>query len=299
MKTKNKLLIGAAVAGVLGMGVLTTSTTRVKPGYVGVVYSLNGGIQGDVLTQGMHFINPFHKVTQYSVATEQGYLSKDSKEGSGGNDSFTIPTADGKTVQVSLEYSYHFDVDKLPETFNRFKGQSGKTIEETFMRGKLKTYTGEVSSKFSVIDIYGDKRTDLNAAVLEYTRSKFEEYGIIIDSINVTEIEIDETTAAAIQNKINKQQEVEVAKQEAEKQAVENEKKIALAKAEAEEKRIKAEAEAESILIKAQAEAEANRLLSESLTDKLLQQQEIEKWDGSKATIISGGSTIVDTTKEE
>ena len=49
------------------------------------------------------------------------------------------------------------------------------------------------------------------------------------------------------------------------------------------------------MLIKAQAEADANRILSESLTDNVLKQMEIEKWNGSNATTIVNGtdSTVV------
>ncbi len=213
------------------------------------------------MTQGLNFKSPLTKVTSYSVATTQGNLSKDKKEGSKDDDSFMIATSDGKTVEVDLEYSYHFDVDKLPETFTKFKGQSGDKIEDTFMRGKLKTYVNDVSSKFSVLDIYGEKRTDLNAAILEYARDKFAEFGIIIDSINLSRIELDKQTAKAIQDKINKQQELEALK------------------------------------VEAQAEAEANRLISESLTSELLQLEKIDKWNGDVPQVQGDATPIVNMTE--
>ena len=171
--------------------------------------------------------------------------------------------------------SYHFDVDVLSETFTKFKGQDGEQIEKTFMRGKLKTYVSDVSSKFSVLDIYGEKRTDLNAAILEYAREKFAEFGIIIDSINVSRIELDTQTAEAIQKKINKQQELEELKLEAQKAEVEAEKLLVEKQAQADAEILKAQAEADAELIKAQAQAVANRLISESLTSELLQLEKI------------------------
>lgn len=284
----------ATTAVILGGGIFAINCMeRIEPGYVGVVYSLNGGIQGEVLTQGFHFVNPMHKITSYSIATEQGYLSADAKEGSKDNDSFLIPTADGKTVNVDLEYSYHFDTEMLPTTFTKFKGQDGKAIEQTFMRGKLKTWAGEVSSKFSVLDIYGEKRTELNAQVLAHVSAKFAEYGIVIDSISFSRIGLDSQTEQAIQDRVNAQQELEKAKIETQKAAQAAEKQMVEAEAKAEAERIAAQGEADAVLIRAQADAEANRLLSESLTEELLRQRELEQWNGSYATITGAGATIV------
>jgi regulator of protease activity HflC (stomatin/prohibitin superfamily) len=52
------------------------------------------------------------------------------------------------------------------------------------------------------------------------------------------------------------------------------------AQANAEKKRIEAEANASALLIQAEAEAEANRKLAESLTDEVIENKVIEKWDG-------------------
>ena len=292
MKKYKSVFVGIGVV-IVTLIVLSMCTTKIKPGYVGVVYSLNGGIKGQVLTQGLHVVNPLYKVTSYSVATEQGYLSADSKEGSSGDDSFLIPTSDGKTVNIDLEYSYHFDSELLPQTFTKFKGQDGKAIEETFMRGKLKTWVGEVSSKFSVIDIYGDKRTELNANVLEYVKDKFYEYGIVIDSVNVSRIGLDAQTEEAIQLKINKQQELETARLDKEKAEIQAEQKLVEAQAEADAKKIEAQAEADAELIKAEAQSEANRMISESLTEELLKLEQIQKWSGEVPQVQEASTPII------
>ena len=277
-KNSNKIIGGIVTAFVLiGVIILVTlSTHKIQPGYVGVVYNLNGGIEEEVLNQGLKLISPLKKVSQYSIATEQAYLSRDSKEGSPTDDSFMIPTSDGKTVNVDLEFSYHFDAERLPDTFSRFKGQSGKDIENTFIRGKIKAWTSEVSSKFSVIDIYGEKRAEINTAVLSHVKEKFHEYGIIIDSVNFSRIELDEQTEAAIQERINKQQELETAKIEAQKAEIEANRKV-----------IEAQGEADSKVIRAQGEAEANKILAEDLNDEILQKMYLEKWDGILPKVTS------------
>lgn len=126
-----------------------------------------------------------------------------------------------------------------------------------------------MSSTFSVIDIYGEKRSELNSNVLAHVKEKFNEYGIIIDSVNFSRIELDAETAKAIQERINKQQELETAKIEAQK-----------AQIEAERKKVEAQGEADAKIIKAQGEAEANRVLTADLNDEILMKMYIEKWDG-------------------
>lgn len=145
---------------------------------------------------------------------------------------------------------------------------------------------------FSVIDIYGDKRTELNANVLEYVKDKFYEYGIVIDSVNVSRIGLDAQTEEAIQLKINKQQELETARLDKEKAEIQAEQKLVEAQAEADAKKIEAQAEADAELIKAEAQSEANRMISESLTEELLKLEQIQKWSG-EVPQVQGASTPI------
>ena len=259
------------------------SASKIKAGYVGLIYNLNGGIENEVLPQGLHFVAPWKKVKQYSTSIEQGYLSREEKEGSKGDDSFNVPTSDGKTVNVDLEYSYHFDSKRLPETYVKFKGQDGKTIEDTFIRGKLKTWACEVTANYSVVDIYGEKRTELNKALSDHMQPLFDEYGIILDACNFSRIELDQQTSDAIQKRIDKQQEVETTKLEAEKAEIEKQTTL-----------IKVQTEAEATITKAKADAEANNIKSQSIDDKILKQQMIDKWDGKLPTVSGNGQNIID-----
>lgn len=275
-----KLAAVLIAAGTIALGAM--SIVKIDPGFAGVQYSLDGGITDDLLTQGLNFKFPFNKVSKYSVATEQAYLSRDVKEGSKDDESFNVPTADGKSINVDLEFSYRFDPDKLPDTFTRFRGQSGKTIEETFVRGKMKAWVSEVTSQYAVIDIYGERRSELNAEALAHVQAKFDDYGIVIESLNFSRIEVDPATNEAIQARVNKQQELETAKLEAEK-----------AKIEAEKKLTQAQADADAVLIAAQAEAKANRELASSITNELIDMKEAEARLEHGWVTTQGASAVV------
>ena len=277
-----------AVILVVGLIVFFSCMERVPAGYVGVVYNMNGGVDGEILTQGWHLVSPTKKVTTYSIGIEQSYLTAENKGDSKNDESFNIPTSDGKTVKVNLEFSYRFDADKVADTFVQFKGRSGEDIKNTFIKPKIVAWTQEVSANYPVTDIFGDQRTKINAELDIYLKGKFEPYGIIIDTVNFTDISVDDETATAIQEKVTAQQKLELAKIEAE-----------TAKINAQKDKEVAEIEAEKILIAAEAEAAANRKIAESLSEVLIQMQKLEKWDGKLPEIVSDSTIIKDFMPDE
>lgn len=293
---KKGLIIGAilVVGSLIGVG---SMLEKIPTGYVGVIYSPNGGVKEKTLSQGWHFVNPLYKVTEYTVATEQAYMSKDKREGSEEDDSFNVPTSDGKLVNVDIEYSYRFDAEKLPETFTKFRGRTGEEIQNQFLRGKLKTWVAEVTSQFNVLDIYGSKRTLLNNEVYKHVKEECDKYGIIIESINISRIGLDSATERAIQSRVNAQQELERQKIEKEKAKIEMEKRAIIEEGNKKVILIKASAEAEKILLEANARAEANEKLSKSLTPELVEYKKIEKWNGQVPQIQGNATPIINMTK--
>ena len=98
-------------------------------------------------------------------------------------------------------------------------------------------------------------------------------------------VEVDEETREAINAKIT-------AQQNAETQGINNQTAIDKAVAEAEVARTNAQAKADAKMIEAEAESEANKLLEQSLTDNILRQRYIEKWDG-ELPMVSGDNSMI------
>lgn len=300
--------VGAVFLGVamfIGIIIFFMCMKKVPAGYIGVVYDMSGGIDGELLTQGWHVVSPTKKVTIYSIGIEQSYLTSEDKGDSKKDESFNIPTSDGKTVKVNLEFSYRFDPDRVADTFIQFKGRSGEDVKDTFIKPKIIAWTQEISATYPVTDIFGDKRTQINAELDTYLKQKFEPYGIIIDTVNFTDISVDDETAAAIQKKVTAQQELELANIEAQtaKVQAEKDKEVALIEAEknketaqiqAEQERIKAQGEADAKRIAAEAEAEANRKIAESLTPELIEKIKLEQWNGDVPKVQGDSMPIVD-----
>lgn len=289
--------IATAVIIALVVIVLFVCTVRIPAGYVGVVYNMNGGISDRTLTQGFHVISPTQNVTTYSIGIEQSYLTASKDGDSSDDESFEVPSNDGKGLTVDMTFTYRYDADRVADTFTRFKGQSGKDVKNSFIKPNIMSWTKEVTAKYSVIDLLGDKRATLNSELTDYLKQKFEPYGIVIESVSLINIDPDEETRSAVQKKVNAQQDLELAKIEQQTANVnaEKEKEIAITKANQEKETAQFNAEAK--LIEAQAQADANRLISQSLTPELIRQQMYDKWNGKLPTVQAGNdsSVIVDT----
>lgn len=296
-----KGFVGSIVTGVVIVLIIICGfacTERVPAGYVGVVYNMSGGVTGETLSQGWHIVAPTKNVTLYSIGIEQSYLTSDSKGDSKEDESFSTPTADGKSLTVDLEFSYKYDVDRVTDVFTQFKGASGKEVKDIFIKPKMIAWTQEVTAKYPVTDVFGDKRQELNEALDTYLKEKFDKYGIVIDTVNFTNISTDPETQEAIQKKVNAQQELELARIQKQTAQVEAEKEKDVAQINAEKAKIEAQGKADAELIKANAEAEANKKIAESLTDKLIEKSKYDKWNGELPYIEGNATPIVSINSE-
>lgn len=288
--------VGAIVLAVLlivGIICVWKCTELIPTGYVGVVYNMNGGVAENTLGQGWHIVSPTKKVTLYSVGIEQSYLTATKDGDSQDDDSFSAPSSDGKGLQMELTFTYRYEAEHVAQTFTRFKGRSGKELLGSFIKPNVISWTKEVTAKYPVTDILGEKRAELNTVLSDYLADKFSEYGIIIESASLINIEPDSETKDAIQRKVTAQQELELANIEAQTAHVQAEKDRQVAIIEAEKNKETAQINAEAKKIEAEAQAEANRKIAESLTPELIEKQKIEKWNGDVPKVQGSSTPIV------
>ena len=265
---------------VVGAGAAVTCIEKIPAGYVGGQFSMSKGVKSEVLSPGWHFVLPTVKVSKYSTATEQLYMSKDKIEGSKDDDSFDITCKDGK-LNVDFEMSYSFNAEDIPSVMKRYRGMSGEDIINSVVRGKLKTFINEETSKFTVMDAHLEKKGELNNAIFTRLKKELASYGIVVESANLSQTRPDEKLATAIAERSEANQRLEKIKLEAQ-----------IKEQEAENKRIEAQGEADATLIKAQGEAEANKVLQQSLTQELIDMEAVNKWDGSLPQVTDGQSII-------
>ena len=254
----------------------------IPAGFVGVVYSPWGGIKDETLGQGWKIVNPLYRVTKYTVAKEQGIMQ-----------GVILGTNGGNTIKANIEFSYNFNAENITELFKMYRGKEGKRLLEEVMQPKIVPWTEEVTTTYSVTDIYSsDKRIEINQAINKHLKEKFKSIYIDIDTVNISNVSTDERTYQMIQEIINAEQrkKLENIKKEeaiiiAERKVIEatNEKDIAIKKAEAESESMKKIAVAKREAM--EEEAKGNEKLSKSLTPAILKNKELEKWNGVKPQV--------------
>lgn len=273
------------IIALIGGAYTVMSLTKVGQGEVGVVYSMNGGVQENTLGPGFHFVGPFDKVKDYPVAQQQLVLSNNPSDYNDDEhaDWHVDAPADGGMVKLNMTINYNFMADRVTDLYEKFNGMDGDQIVDSMVQNSIVAYIKEVTPKFSVMDIYSDKRSEVSQAITEYLNSKLnEEYGIQIASALIIDVQLDEELQAKVKAK-------EQAKQDAEK--AELDKQTAIAQGEAD--KAKAEANAAVTITNAQAEAEANRIISESITQELIDMKEAEARLEHGWVTVQGASTVV------
>lgn len=276
---------GVTLAIVLFIGLICTliCVEKIPVGYEGVVYSMSGGVQNETLTQGWHIVAPNKKVHLFTVGNEQLVLTKDDRDGSRGDESFNVSTADDASISISFQMSYRFIPSDLVKTYTKFKGMNGEKIVDSRVKTVLKSKISEVTTDYSMMDIYSGNRSKINNEITQCLNEAFQrEYGIEVINASIVDVHPDERLQKTIEDRVTALQKKQQAEAEQE-----------TAKVEAETKRIKAKGDAEAMLVTAQAEADAYRIKSAEITDNLLKKWELDARAKHGWVTIQGGTPIV------
>lgn len=293
-----KKVTTAVLAGIIALSCAIGAAvmlSRVKPGYVGVVYS-TGGVEERTLSQGWHWLSPMKHVKQFPISQQQIVFSDDpadynEKEHA---DWHIDAPANGGMVGINLTVNYNFLPDRVVELYKRFNGMDGEAIVESRVQNSIIAYVKEVTPRFTVMDIYSDKKSEVNQAITEYLDERLsEEYGINVSGALVIDVELDATLQEKIKAKEQAKQDAEIAELDRQTALAQAETDKVVAQAKADMELIAAQAEADVVLIAAQAEAEANRALAASITPELIQMKEAEARMEHGWVTVQGAGTVV------
>lgn len=296
--SKTGVVIGIVGAAALAGGIYTIASIETIPtGKVGVQYS-TGGVKNEVLDEGWHFINPLLKVKEFTVGNEQLILSKDKREGSKGNEAFNVATSDDASIAVSFQMSYRYIPDKVVDTYRKFKGMDGEDIVDRRVKSVLKSKISEITTDYSMMDIYSGNRSELNAEITKHLNAEFNsDYGIEVLDASIIDVHPDKKLKSSIDARVKALQEKQQAKAEQEKLKVQKETEKIQAQADAEIERINAQTKADKLKIQAEAEAEANKVVSSSITEELIRMKEAEARLKHGWVTVQGADAVVTAKK--
>lgn len=232
-----------------------SSCTRIDAGHEGIkvnLYGSNKGVDNVELCTGMVWFNPVtERVYEYPTFVQTVDY-----------DPFTINAKDGSEFTVDPTLSIKMIDGSSPAIFKKYR----KSVED-IINSTLYNYTKDAFrvqlNKFTTDEIVSNRET-VEKAIESQLREELTKEGFNLEQLT-SGLKYPQSIVDAVNAK-NK------AVQEA--QRVANE--LEIVKAEAEKK-----------IVAAQAEKEANELRTKALTPAILQQQWIEKWDGSTPKIIT------------
>lgn len=239
---------------------------KVESGNVGVV-DFFGDVKDTPLKPGFHVTRYFEHVHPISVRTEKA--------------SYIVEAFSSDIQQVTMAVTINYNVSE--ESAGVLYKRIGMRYQDTLLSPKVQENSKVVVSGYTAEALI-EHRSELGKKITDLMRGDIDPYGINVTDVSIENLDFTDAFEAAVEAKQVATQEKQRAKTQQEQATMEAQqeaerKKIA-AEAEANVKKINADAEAYSIQAKADAESEANKKISESLTDKLVDYTQAKKWNG-------------------
>ena len=245
----------------------------VQAGHVGVVERF-GQVRESTLQPGFHLTSYFEHVRPVDIRTQRH--------------NYQTEAFSSDIQQVGLSIAVNENVS--PEAAYKLYTTVGMNYLDNLLEPRLMENTKVVISKYTAESLIAN-REKLSSEVLVKMQTDMAQYGIYVSAISIENIDFTDAYEAAIEAKQVATQEKQRAKTVQEQQTMETEQKAARAKIEAQAAadvaKINADAEAYTVKIQAEAQAEANKKINESLTNELINYNQVNRWDGKLPTVTS------------
>ena len=201
------LLVGGLALNTLGAGLVF-----IQPPERGVVISAlsNTGYLSEALAPGLRWIVPyFESVVRYSIANQTYTMVAKSTEGKvQGDDSVSARTADGQLVYFDASVIYAANPDKVVRLHIQWQGR----YEDEFVRPRTRSLIYNRAAQYTVEQIYGSRRTELQQVIQDEIRQDFETQGLTLVQFLLRNISFSPEYAQAVEQKQIAQQNAERAK---------------------------------------------------------------------------------------
>ena len=259
IKINPKKVIIPVIAVLAVLIVAINSFVVVEAGHTGVVVTL-GAVNEGVLQEGMHLKAPF---VQDVVKIDNRIQKLEVK-----TEAFS---KDLQSVDTVLAINYRVDTSKSYSIYKNIGADYENVLVIPAVNEVLKAITATYTAEESVTN-----RVLISDGLIEGLNEKLNDIGLYVTDVNIIDFDFSDAFITAIEEK-------QVAQQQLLKAETEKQTKIT-----------NAEADAEAVKIKADAEAKANETIAKSLTDQVIENKKIEKWDGELPQVQGGSGTIID-----
>ena len=247
-----KGIVGIMVL-VMGSIAVASSTESIDVGERGLVIGF--GQTKEVLAQGFHFVNPFYNVINFNIRNNKYEATAQAA------------TSDLQKAAISVAINYNIDEQKISEIYTTYGSNYMDRIFVQNVQEAVKT----VSAGYTAPELITKReqvKSDIKLKMQEMTANV-----ILITDVAITNVDFSDAFDSAIESKVL-----------AEQQAIKAQNELAIAKAEADKRVAQAKGEAEAIRIQAQA-------VTQQGGSDYVKLKWVEKWDGKVPEIMTGDSS--------
>ncbi|MEP1488290.1 MAG: prohibitin family protein [Algibacter sp.] len=261
MEKLPKIAFPFIIAAVILIVIISKSLVTIGPGEGGVLFEpLGNGINTEqTYGEGFHIVAPWNDMIVQKV--RQQSIS----------DNMNVLSVNGLDITVSGTIWYEPEYKNLGKLIQT----KGVDYVRELLSPAINAAAKSVVGRYTPEQLYSSKRDIIELEILEQVRIELDGQYVNVKRVLVENVKLPNTIKDAIERKLKQEQE-----------SLEYEFRLVTAKK-----------EAEKVIIEAQGKADANRILSASLTDKILQDKGIEatvklsESPNSKVIVIGSGDS--------
>lgn len=262
MEKLPKIAFPIIVVVIILFVLLAKSAITIGSGEAGVLYkTFGGGVVTDEapMGEGFHIVAPWNKVYVYEVRQQELF------------EKMRVLSSNGLEIQIDGSAWYqpvYEDLGKLHQTL-------GENYLQRVIQPAIRSAARSVVGRYTPEQLYSTKRDAIQDEIFVETKKILEKQFVQLNEVLVRDVTLPPTIKEAIERKLKQEQE-----------SLEYEFRL-----------VTAAKEAEKVIIEAKGKAESNRILSASLTDKILQDKGIEatvklsESPNSKVIVIGSGDS--------
>lgn len=252
-----KSLMPLILLGIVAIIFISKSTVTIDAGEAGVLWKrFDGGVvTGEApLGEGFHIVAPWNRVIVYEVRQQELF------------EKMKVLSSNG--LDIILETSSWYM--PRPEDLGKLHQQKGEDYLERVIKPTLRSAARSVVGRYTPEQLYASKRDVIQNEIFDEAKKILDGQFIELNEVLVRDVTLPATIKDAIERKLKQEQE-----------SLEYEFRL-----------VTAAKEAQKQIIEAKGKADANKILSASLTDKILQDKGIEatlelaKSPNSKVVIV-------------
>lgn len=282
-KLRKRLWIWIPLGLILLIGIIffANSCASIPAGHTGILTTF-GKVEDKVLIEGFNWKSPFQKVVKMDNRTQKT------------TETFQAFSSDIQEVDILLAVNYSIN----QETAQKLYRTVGTEYYQNIVYPRLLEGTKAIFAEYTAEQLISNREI-LSEQIANIVVPSVSQYGIVVSSIMVQNIDFTDAFTNAVeakqvaqQNKLTAQTQQDQLTMEAEQEA---NRQVIKAQADAEQARIAAQAELEVTKIQADAaeyagqkEAMRNKAIAAWLTSDLLKYYYIQQWDGKLPTYMLG-----------